>query len=110
MLTCECDNTAYGVSLIPWDANIRLASPHLDPGCSPCSKGFIAISDGLVPVFDLREELDTENQNPNANTYLLVVSMSKNADARTTMGLLVNTVKGGFNLPPELILNLARSN
>lgn len=72
--------------------------------------GTISISDCLVPVFDLRPEPNQKTVDNEAATYLLSVSMLSEATGPMAMGLLVEAVDGKVNIPPDAILNLARTN
>lgn len=110
VLTCECSDTAYGVSVIPWEKNIRMIPPPKDMGLNPRMKGFIAVTDRLVPVFDLREETDSPMTNSKAKSYVLIISMGENVGLVKTMALLVNHIPGGLILPKNLMINLASSN
>jgi len=101
---------AYGVSFLPWDSRIQLEPPTVELSSSPRFKGFIPITDHLVPVFDLRAESAGDTDNPDAKACLLVVAMSSNATGPIELGLLLSGTQGKFNIPPDAILNLARRN
>ncbi len=110
VLACAGKDGAYGVKLIPWDAHIRLQPSPPGMDAAPRLKGVMTTSECLVPIFDLMEETGPAVRHAQANTFLLVISMSKNASGPMAMGLLVNTVQGKFEFPAGLILNPSRGN
>lgn len=110
MLACKCQDSGYGVSFIPWDKRIRLQAPQPGMKLSPHIIGTISLSDCVVPVFDLRPESTGMKGDYEAASYLLTVSMLSRATGPMAVGLLVEAVNGKVNIPPNAILNLARSN
>ena len=110
VLACKCQDSSYGVSFIPWDERIRLQTPPPNMNSFPHVIGTISLTDCVVPVFDLRPESSLMGGDHKATAYLLTVSMLSKATGPMAVGLLVEAVNGKVNIPPDAILNLARSN
>lgn len=112
VLTAELAGRAYGVSFLPWDPCVQLEPVTESTNSSGRIKGAIVVADRLVPVFDLRQTMETSPGSAPNPTYLLVISMASGTQSHGTMamGLLVEASTGKLEIPTASILNFVNNN